>query len=294
MPSSSTIARYEDYLRVELRLAPMSVETYVREVRGYLDYLQATGKSEATCTADDVSEYIAERRRDLDVRTISKTMSGIRSLHTFLVVDDVRADNPAELVERPRPPRKIPEVLSVANVDAFLSAIDHSGPFGLRDRALFELIYSCGLRVSEAVDLIPGAVSIPERLVRVRGKGGKERLVPIGDAAAQWLSEYLQRGRPFLLRPDRLTDRLFLGRHGLGLSRKGIWKRFKEIAVRAGLEAKVHTLRHSFATHLLQGGADLRTVQELLGHADISTTQAYTHLDKDDLQKYHHTYHPRG
>lgn len=272
----------------------MSVETYVREVRGYLDYLQATGKSEATCTADDVSGYIAERRRDLDVRTISKTMSGIRSLHTFLVVDDVRVDNPAELVERPRPPRKIPEVLSVANVDAFLSAIDHSGPFGLRDRALFELIYSCGLRVSEAVDLIPGAVSVPARLVRVRGKGGKERLVPIGDAAAHWLSEYLQRGRPFLLRPDRLTDRLFLGRHGMGLSRKGIWKRFKEIAVRAGLEAKVHTLRHSFATHLLQGGADLRTVQELLGHADISTTQVYTHLDKDDLQKYHHTYHPRG
>jgi len=294
MRPSSTLRRYEDYLRVELRLAPMSVDTYVREVRSYLTFLEEEGISEATCTAEDIIRYITVRRSNLNVRTISKTMSGIRSLHTFLIVEGERADNPAELVERPRPPRKIPEVLSIADVDLFLAAIDHSKAYGLRDRALFELIYSCGLRVSEAADLTPRNISIRERLVRVNGKGGKERLVPIGEAAVFWLSEYLKKGRPFLLKADRVTDRLFIGRHGLGLSRKGIWKRFKEIAIKAGLDAKVHTLRHSFATHLLQGGADLRTVQELLGHADISTTQVYTHLDKDDLQKYHHAYHPRG
>jgi integrase/recombinase XerD len=250
--------------------------------------------SERIAETSDINRYIAECRSELDGRTISKMMSGIRSLHNFLVMEGLRDDNPADLVERPRPPKKIPEVLSVADVDAFLDAIDETKPYGLRDRALFELIYSCGLRVTEAVELTARSVALRERLLLVFGKGGKERLVPLGDAAIYWLSEYLDRGRPFLLRADRVTDRLFVGRHGLGLSRKGIWKRFKEIAVKAGLEAKVHTLRHSFATHLLQGGADLRTVQELLGHADISTTQVYTHLDKDDLQKYHHSYHPRG
>ena len=294
MASMSTIARYEDYLRVELRLAPMSVDTYVREARSYLTYLEAEGISEADSQTEDINRYIIECRSELDSRTISKTMSGIRSLHNFLVMEGIRQDNPADLVERPRPPKKIPDVLSVENIDAFLDAIDLSKPYGLRDRALFELIYSCGLRVSEAVDLTPKSIALQERLLLVIGKGGKERLVPLGDAAAHWLSEYLHNGRPYLLKADRVTDRLFVGRHGLGLSRKGIWKRFKEIAVKAGLEAKVHTLRHSFATHLLQGGADLRTVQELLGHADISTTQVYTHLDKDDLQKYHESYHPRG
>ncbi|HUX20413.1 MAG TPA: site-specific tyrosine recombinase [Spirochaetia bacterium] len=294
MAPMSTLLRYEDYIRIELRLAPMSVETYVREAKGYLGFLESQGVSEKTADTSDINRYIAECRSELDGRTISKMMSGIRSLHNFLVMEGARNDNPADLVERPRPPKRIPEVLSVANVDAFLDAIDETKPYGLRDRALFELIYSCGLRVSEAVELTARSVALRERLLLVFGKGGKERLVPLGDAAVFWLSEYLERGRPFLLRADRVTDRLFVGRHGLGLSRKGIWKRFKEIAVKAGLEAKVHTLRHSFATHLLQGGADLRTVQELLGHADISTTQVYTHLDKDDLQKYHHSYHPRG
>ena len=294
MPPASTLRRFEDYLRVELRLAPMSVETYVREARGYLEFLEQAGSTAAACGPEEIVRYLSERRSELDVRTISKAMSGIRSLHTFLVIEEVRGDNPVDLIERPRPPRRIPEVLSVANVDAFLEAIDCGSPYGLRDRALFELIYSCGLRVSEAVELTPRSVALAERLLHVVGKGNKERLIPLGEAAAHWLSEYLMRGRPVLLKPDRVTDRLFVGRLGKGLSRKGIWKRFKEITARAGVEAKVHTLRHSFATHLLQGGADLRTVQELLGHADISTTQVYTHLDKEDLRKYHHRYHPRG
>lgn len=294
MGPARTIERYEDYLRIELRLAPMSVDTYVREARNYLSFLEEIGVSEAECGAEEIIRYVTERRADLDVRTVSKMMSGIRSLHTFLVIEGDRTDNPAELVERPRPPRKIPDVLSVADIDTFLSAIDFTTPFGLRDRALFELIYSCGLRVSEAVGLTPANILVGARMLRVVGKGGKERLVPMGDAALHWVSEYLSKGRPFLLKPTRLTDRLFVARHGAGLSRKGIWKRFKEITLKAGLEAKVHTLRHSFATHLLQGGADLRTVQELLGHSDISTTQVYTHLDKEDLQKYHRSYHPRG
>ncbi|HUZ18772.1 MAG TPA: site-specific tyrosine recombinase [Spirochaetia bacterium] len=294
MASPPLITKYEDWLRVELRLAPMSVDTYLREVRGYLRFLDSEGVSAQSARVDSVERYLVKRRVGVEVRTISKAISGIRSFHTFLITEGLREDNPAELVERPRPPRKIPEVLSIANVDSFLDSIDYGSPVGLRDRALFELIYSCGLRVTEACELSARSVLLEERLVRVFGKGSKERLVPIGEAAQLWIERYLREGRPRLLQATRQTDKLFVGRHGVGLSRKGVWKRFKEIAARAGVTAKVHTLRHSFATHLLQGGADLRTVQELLGHADISTTQVYTHLDKDDLRTYHETYHPRS
>ena len=161
-------------------------------------------------------------------------------------------------------------------------------------KVCFELIYSCGLRVSEAVNLELSQIFIREGLIRIRGKGDKERLVPLGDEAESWLRTYLREGRPLLLKGPSGNDRVFLNNRGDGLSRKGMWKRFKGIAKRADVDGKIHTLRHSFATHLLRGGADLRSVQELLGHADISTTQIYTHLNQDDLEQAHKTYHPRS
>ena len=232
MANASLVDGYEDWLRVELRLAAASVDTYLREVRGYLRYLNSIDVSPARAAVEDIVSHLSARRRIVGARTISKCLSGIRSFHSYLVLEGTREDNPAELVERPRPARKIPEVLSVANVDAFLESIDVSTPVGLRDRALFELVYSCGLRVSEACALPLQSISRTELLVRVLGKGSKERLVPLGEAAAEWLDRYLRSGRPYLLTSHRATDKLFVGRHGVGLSRKGVWKRFKEITLK--------------------------------------------------------------
>jgi integrase/recombinase XerD len=201
--------------------------------------------------------------------------------------------NPSVHLELPRSSRRIPEVYTVEQVEAILEAVDTTTPAGIRDRFLFELIYSCGLRVSEAVSLTLDRVFPMEKLLRVVGKGSKERLIPMGEQALVWMHRYLCEGRPALLK-DKKERALFINRSGSRLSRKGMWKRFKEVLALAGVEGKVHGLRHSFATHLLQGGADLRAVQTLLGHADIGTTQIYTHVDERQLHQQHRRYHPRG
>ncbi len=223
-------------------------------------------------------------------------------LETWLATEErsgLSLGNPAAALERPRATRRIPRVFSVEEVERFLAAIDVDTPPGVRDRALFELIYACGLRVSEAVALDIGSVRLDDGSVRVLGKGARERIVPLGDVAAAWLARYLHGARGKLRRTRTSAgvgaeNALFLNQRGGRLSRKGIWKRFNELMTRAGLTGKVHTLRHSFATHLLGGGADLRSVQELLGHADITTTQIYTHVDRDDLKQQHRRYHPHG
>jgi integrase/recombinase XerD len=193
----------------------------------------------------------------------------------------------------PRSSRRIPEVYTLEQVERILAAIDTTTPAGIRDRFLFELIYSCGLRVSEAVALTMDRIYLEASMLRVVGKGSKERLVPMGEQALLWMRRYLEESRPALLK-DRKERALFINRSGGRLSRKGMWKRFKEVLALAGVEGKIHTLRHSFATHLLQGGADLRAVQSLLGHADIGTTQIYTHVDEGALHGQHRRFHPRG
>jgi integrase/recombinase XerD len=194
----------------------------------------------------------------------------------------------------PRSIHALPEVLTLQEVEAFLEAIPLETLLVQRDRTLFELIYSCGLRVSEAVDLQMTNLYPEDGMIQVFGKGSKERWVPLGPVAEHWLGLYLNDVRPRLLRPGFMTNCVFLNNRGKGLSRKGMWKNFKAIAEVAGVSGKIHTLRHSFATHLLQGGADLRSVQEMMGHSDISTTQIYTHLNSKDLESAHHTFHPRG
>jgi integrase/recombinase XerD len=286
---------FESYLAVELGLSEETVATYTREVRLFLDHLNSQEEKVETIASAGVIHYLIERQmNNVDQRTISKIISGLRSFFKFLVLEKVREDNPAMEVDMPKVPKRIPRVLSREEIDDLLDGIDTTTPLGLRDRALFELIYSSGLRVSEAVVLKPQQLFIEEGLVRVIGKGDKERLVPLGEVSRYWLKRYMEEGRRLLLKSGVKGDRLFLSQRGAGLSRKGIWKRFKQLALKQGVNSKVHTLRHSFATHLLQGGADLRAVQELLGHADISTTQVYTHLDRDDLKQYHEKFHPRG
>lgn len=294
--SGGLLERFRDYLEVELRLSRQTVETYMRECQlADADAREHGLRLEALSTAQLIDFLIRRQTADVpvDQRTIAKGLSALRSFFQFCVLEEVRADNPAGGIATPRGESRLPGVLSVEQIDTLLDSIDLGSPGGLRDRALFELIYSSGLRISEAVGLDQGQLYLSEALIRVRGKGDKERLVPIGEEAIAWLRRYLEEGRPHLVRS--LSERaVFLNRRGTRLSRKGMWKRWHELTQSVGIDAKVHTLRHSFATHLLEGGADLRSVQELLGHADIGTTQIYTHIDTEDLRAYHEKFHPRG
>ncbi|RPJ05154.1 MAG: site-specific tyrosine recombinase XerD [Spirochaetaceae bacterium] len=289
------ITRYEDYLQSGLRLAQHSISTYVSECRVFFEYLERESKEFAEAGTQEIIEYCVGRQvAGIDQRTISKILSSLRSFYRFCMLEGICGKNPAELVETPRIERKLPKVFSREEIDSLLGSIHDENPCGMRDRALFELIYSCGLRVSEAVDMTLDQLFLKEGVIKVIGKGGKERIVPIGEHAVHWLSRYIEGSRPDLVRNGKHNSFVFLNRFGKRLSRKGMWKRFKEIALQAGIDGKIHTLRHSFATHLLKGGADLRSVQELLGHSDIGTTQIYTHIGKDDLHDFHRKYHPRG
>ncbi len=304
--------RYLGYLLAAKRRSPLTADVYLREATSLSSWLSGRGLDPATCSSSDILSYLVWRKAgphgaaasvsasgmdadvatDLTHKTMARVISSVHSFFKFLRIEDLRQDDPSELIETPKQERKLPDVLAPEEIDRFLGMIDAGTTSGLRDRALFELIYSCGLRVSEAVSLSFDGLFLDEHVIRVVGKRRKERLIPFGDEAAAWLLRYLSEGRPALAKESR-SDRVFLNRAGKGISRKGIWKRFDLIRRNSGVEAKVHTFRHSFATHLLAGGADLRTVQELLGHTDISTTQIYTHIEPETLQEFHSDYFPR-
>lgn len=295
MATETVLKQYVSYLHIERGLAPGTVEAYAREVGAYTAFLEDRDRTPLDAGTVDVFEFIEARRlEDVDERTVSRILSSIRSFHAYLVMEGTREDNPAAVVEGPKIPDRIPRVLDGEEIDLFLESIKTKDPLGIRDRTLFELVYSAGLRVSEVCGLETGQVFLEEGIIKVRGKGSKERLVPLGKTAEGWIRRYLSEARPLLADRRHTVRYLFLSRRGSGLSRKTVWKRFRGYADRAGIGAKVHTLRHSFATHLLKGGADLRSVQELLGHADIGTTQIYTHLSRRDLKESHEKFHPRG
>lgn len=265
----------------------LTAETYGATIRLFFEFSSRKQADPSLADRELCIQFFLERA-DLGIegKTLARDLAALRSFFSFLVSSGIRSDNPASLIEAPKRSQRLPRVFDQTQVDAFLSAIELDRRGGLRDRCLFELVYSCGLRVSEAVSLSLQDINIQERSILVTGKGNRQRMIPFGQTAAEWLSRYLREERPDLAGKQR-TSAVFLNRYGRRLSRKGIWKRFQEIELRSGLTGKIHTLRHSFATHLLEGGADLRSVQELLGHADISTTQIYTHLDSDSLRLYH-------
>lgn len=309
----SILKKYEQYLKAELNLSSATVEIYLPEVALFCRWLSARKLEGVTLENIDVcyiEDYLIARREGkislstygekevtsqllLKAATLNKISSGIRSFFRFLQLEEVRDDNPARFLESSRREKKLPHVLSVEDIDAVLASIDISTLAGLRDRALFETIYSCGLRISETCSLTCSNIFNNDDVIKVIGKGSKQRIVPEGDAAVYWLKKYLAEARPLMLKKKK-NDFVFLNSRGEGIGRKGVWKRFKQIAENCGIKSRVHSLRHSFATHMLTGGADLRSVQELLGHADISTTQIYTHLTRDDLKEYHKKYHPEG
>jgi len=288
------ISIYSDYLAAELRLSPSTIAVYLLEARLFLSYAFEQQLELESTNVGNLIEYLVHRQLEgISKKTAAKAVSALRAFFTFAQRQRLIPDNPSVHLELPRSSRRIPEVYTVEQVEAILKAIDTSTAAGIRDRCLFELIYSCGLRVSETVSLTLERIYLEASMLRVVGKGSKERLVPVGEQALHWMRRYLEEGRPALLKGKK-ERALFINRSGKRLSRKGMWKRFKEILARAGVEGKIHTLRHSFATHLLQGGADLRAVQALLGHADIGTTQIYTHVDESQLHRQHRHYHPRG
>jgi integrase/recombinase XerD len=275
------------------RRAPRTVEAYRRD----LAHLGgALGRPIASATTDDLRTYLAQLRADgLAPATISRRVSAARAFYAHEVLLGIRTDNPAAELESPRRRPKLPRTLSPRETERLIEAAAGTSPRALRDSALVELLYGGGLRVSEAVGLERAAVDLDERLVRCVGKGNKERIVPIGRSAAEALRRYLSRGRPYLDR--RLRPELFLNARGGPLTRAGAFLIIRRLAEKAGLEpdrVHPHLLRHSFATHLLEGGADLRSVQEMLGHADLATTQIYTHVSDRRRREAYFQAHPHA
>jgi integrase/recombinase XerD len=288
------LSGYRSRLLAIERRAPLTAETYEGEIRFFLSWLGDDAVAEKLRSADSalLCRYLEERRRHIGPRSAAKAVSALRSFFRYLAARGLRQDNPASILESPKRSFKLPAVLSKEKVERILNAADVTKPLGIRNRAIYELIYSAGLRVSELVRLEEKDVFWNERLMRVTGKGSKERMVVFGDVAAAWLQKYLDESRPQLAGRARPRG-LFLSRRGRRLTRKGVWKNYKLLALVAGTGSKLHTLRHSFATELLAGGADLRQVQELLGHVDLATTQIYTHVDVSLLRENHRKYLPR-
>jgi len=283
---------YSDLILVK-RHAQKTAETYRTSVAEFLYWLQSERIKLSDVKAQNITYFLVKRKTEgCNEITIAKDISGLRALGDFLERKEYWDENIALLLERPKTQHALPKVLSEEEVDQILESIDTSDNVGKRDAALFELIYSCGLRISEACGLLLANVHLDEQLILVHGKGDKERIVPFGGRAFEKLKFYLEEVRPLLTKGKNVPE-VFVNYKGQPISRKGVWKRFKELESITGINAKVHTLRHSFATHLLKGGADLRSVQELLGHSDLATTQIYTHVTNEQLEKAHEKYFPR-
>ncbi len=280
---------YTDLILVK-RDSQQTAITYKISAQEFLNWLVTERIKLKDLSVQNLLYYLIKRQSDgCSELTIAKDISGIRALGDYLVRKGMWEENLALELDKPKIARNLPKVLSVEQIDALLGCIDTSTPSGKRDDALFELIYSCGLRISEACSLKMANVHLEEKLILVHGKGDKERLVPFGDRALEKILVYLNEVRPALVGKRNVAE-LFVNYRGQPISRKGVWKRFKELEALSGVEAKVHTLRHSFATHLLSGGADLRSVQELLGHSDLSTTTIYTHVTDKQLEDAHEKY----
>jgi integrase/recombinase XerD len=291
-PRSPLVTAFRsDFLLVNHR-ARLTVATYTYALDSFMDWCVAKGIEVTNVGTGDLRAYIADRRSAAEVyseRTLAKDLSALRGFGDYLVRIALWPENHALQVEPPRVHPRLPRVLSPMQVDTVLAAVDTKKPLGVRDRALFEVIYSCGLRASEAANLQIKQVHLSDKFLIVRGKGDRERVIPFGAEAERWLREWITNARPLLVH-RRKVPTVFVNYRGYPLSRRGIWLRFQELRRKTDVAAKVHTLRHSFATHLLNGGADLRSVQELLGHADLATTQIYTHITQDQLQKTHDKY----
>ncbi|MCX7930370.1 MAG: site-specific tyrosine recombinase XerD [Chlorobi bacterium] len=285
------------YLRFEKGLSELTIEAYLHNVRRYFDHLRELGIVSLSAVEErSVLSFLESlSRAGISSRSLARYLSAVRQFHRFTIATSHTDNDPTQLLETPSFERTLPAVLRVEEVFSILEAVDTSTPTGIRDRAVLEVLYGCGLRVSELCSLRASDISPDEGLLRVVGKGSKERLIPIGQCALDWIGRYQHDAYPLLLSPRYKPGALFLSNRGRRLNRMAVWTIVQNAAQAAGLKAHVtpHTLRHCFATHLVEAGADLRAVQEMLGHADISTTQIYLHLDRLYLREVHRQYHPR-
>jgi len=298
MPELDTLAdQYLNYLLIEKGLSSKTLDSYGSDMAMYLSFLEEN-KIINISDADTpviLKHLISMRDAGLGARSRARHLVTIRGFYRFLVQEKILKHDPTRLIDLPKSGLKLPDVLSVEEVRLLLSTPDVKTPAGSRDTAMIELLYAAGLRVSELINLKLQDVNLEAGFVRVFGKGSKERVVPIGLFAKQRIDDYLKTARPLILKniPSRY---LFVARAGKPMTRQGFWKLIKRYALKAGFNKKItpHSLRHSFASHLLEGGADLRAVQLMLGHVDISTTQIYTHVAREHLKKIHEKFHPRG
>lgn len=299
-PTSSTVPppqvkEFIDYLSVERGLSPNTLEAYNHDLETYWHYLQVSGVSKWDAVKRDhiMTFLLSEKKRGLEASSIARRLVSIKVFHRFLLKERYLREDVTSVVDSPRLWKRLPHFLTIQEMDALLKTAQSDPETPLRDRAFLELLYATGMRVSEIVNLKINDLNFEGAFIRCIGKGSKERIVPVGKQALDFCRQYLQKVRSKLRQPG---ENFFVGRGGKGISRIFAWQLIKKYALKAGIQKEVtpHTFRHSFATHLLERGADLRVVQELLGHSDISTTQIYTHVSRDRLKSVHAQFHPRG
>lgn len=280
------------YILIEKGLSKNTALSYKSDLRIFLQYLQNKNILPENLTHEEITNFLWYLKTDkkLKARSIYRMIESVRQYYKFLISEDIIKTDPTVYLTVPKIPVNLPDVLNKQEVDKLLNSVNDSDDLSVRNRAMLELLYATGLRVSELINLKFSDININEKFIRIMGKGKKERLIPFGETAKQYIKRYLK------IRKDKNTETVFLTRLGKGISRVEFWRQLKNIAVKAGLVQKVkpHTLRHSFATHLLSAGADIRFVQEMLGHSSISTTQIYTHVSKEYLKEQHTKYHPRS
>jgi integrase/recombinase XerD len=289
---------YQLFLKIERGLSKNSIDSYTRDLKKLLGYLESQEISVSPIKIDleVIQGFIYEIAKTVKPTTQSRVISGLRNFFDYLIFEDYREDNPTELIETPKIGRKLPDTLSFSEINELINAIDLSLPQGERNRTIIETIYSCGLRVSELTNLKLSDLFFDEGFIRVLGKGNKERFAPINYNTQKYIRFYIKDIRSYINPQKGFEDTLFLNRRGKALSRQMIFMIIKELAIKINLNKKIgpHTLRHSFATHLLEGGADLRAIQQMLGHESITTTEIYVHLDKTYLKTVVEKYHPRN
>jgi integrase/recombinase XerD len=297
MSWKSAILGFKSYLTIERSLSDNSVDAYIRDVKKLANFAKEKQKTELQISKSDLSEFISNiSKNGVASRSQSRIISGIKAFYKYLIMEDYITADPTELLESPKIGMKLPDTLSIEEIDSLIAAIDLSKAEGERNRAMLEILYSCGLRVTELIILKLSNISFVEGFIKVVGKGNKERLAPIGNTALKYLNIYINEVRNHQEIQKGHEDIIFLNRRGKQLTRVMIFIIIKQLAEKIGLKKNIspHTFRHSFATHLIQGGADLRAVQEMLGHESITTTEIYTHLDKEYLREAIISFHPRA
>jgi integrase/recombinase XerD len=297
MKWNTFIKDYQSYLRIERGLSKNTIENYGFDIERLCLFLEENQieVSPLKITDETLQQFIYSVSKEVNPRSQARIISGLKSFFSYLIFEDYRTDNPLELIESPKTGRKLPDTLSVSEIDALIAAIDLSSNEGERNRAMLETLYGCGLRVSELVTLKISDLFFEEGFIKITGKGNKERFVPIGGLTQKYIEIYKNEVRIHLNIKKGHEDTLFLNRRGNQLTRAMIFTIIKDLAVKINLNKNIspHTLRHSFATHLLENGADLRSIQLMLGHESITTTEIYVHLDRSFLKEVMHTFHPR-